>query len=84
MGFEDLIEVTDDIGTADAILASGSELRQNSWIRGVAKFHQLPVFVLKVPFCYCYLFQQLLQCGLLLPYNEFLFLHCSPIPWQKW
>lgn len=47
MGFEDLIEVTDDIGTADAILASGSELRQNSWIRGVAKFHQLPVFVLK-------------------------------------
>lgn len=47
MGFEDLIEVTDDIGTADAILASGPELRQNSWIRGVAKFHQLPVFVLK-------------------------------------
>lgn len=47
MGLEDLIDVTDDIGTADAILASCSELRQNPWIRGVAKFHQLPIFVIK-------------------------------------
>ncbi|CAI8605145.1 unnamed protein product [Vicia faba] len=47
MGFEDLLEITDDIGSADAILASSSELRQNPWIRGAAKFHQLPVFVLK-------------------------------------
>jgi hypothetical protein len=60
MGFEDLIEVTDEIRNADAILASSSELRQNQWIRAVAKFHQLPIFVLKVPFCYCYLFQPLL------------------------
>ncbi|KAJ1436243.1 P-loop containing nucleoside triphosphate hydrolase [Sesbania bispinosa] len=47
MGLEDVIDVTDDIGTADAILASSSELRENPWIRGVAKFHQLPVFVIK-------------------------------------
>ncbi|WJX21443.1 ribonucleotide reductase (RNR) inhibitor [Trifolium repens] len=47
MGFEDLIEVTDEIRNADAILASSSELRQNQWIRAVAKFHQLPIFVLK-------------------------------------
>ncbi|XP_057422741.1 protein SEEDLING PLASTID DEVELOPMENT 1 [Lotus japonicus] len=47
MGLEDVIEATDDIGAADAILASGSELRGNPWIRAVAKFHHLPVFVLK-------------------------------------
>lgn len=48
MGLEDEIDVTDDIGTADAILASSCELKQNPWIRGVAKFHQLPIFVIKV------------------------------------
>lgn len=48
MGLEDEIDVTDDIGTADAILASSSEMKQNPWIRGIAKFHQLPVFVIKV------------------------------------
>lgn len=48
MGLEDVIDVSDDIGVADAILASSSELKQNPWIRGVAKFHQLPVFVIKV------------------------------------
>ncbi|GMY09292.1 protein SEEDLING PLASTID DEVELOPMENT 1-like [Fagus crenata] len=47
MGLEDEIDVTDDIGRADAILASGSEMKQNPWIRGIAKFHQLPVFVIK-------------------------------------
>ncbi|KAM4094344.1 hypothetical protein ACJW30_06G189200 [Castanea mollissima] len=47
MGLEDEIDVTDDIGTADAILASSSEMKQNPWIRGIAKFHQLPVFVIK-------------------------------------
>ncbi|KAJ8759162.1 hypothetical protein K2173_004169 [Erythroxylum novogranatense] len=47
MGLEDEINVTNDIGTADAILASGSELKQNPWIRGVAKYHQLPIFVIK-------------------------------------
>lgn len=83
MGLEDLIDVTDDIGTADAILASCSELRQNPWIRGVAKFHQLPIFVIKVPFCYCY-YEALFQCCLLLPCNEFLFLPCSSTPWHEW
>ncbi|KAL8166595.1 hypothetical protein V2J09_008094 [Rumex salicifolius] len=47
MGLEGEIDVTDDIGTADAILACSSELKQNPWIRGVAKFHQVPVFVIK-------------------------------------
>ncbi|KAG8390580.1 hypothetical protein BUALT_Bualt01G0098300 [Buddleja alternifolia] len=47
MGLEDKIDVTDDIGSTDAILASSHEMKQNPWIRGVAKFHQLPVFVIK-------------------------------------
>ncbi|KAL8051709.1 hypothetical protein ABFX02_06G165600 [Erythranthe guttata] len=47
MGIEDKIDITDDIGAADAILASSHEMKQNPWIRGVAKFHQLPVFVIK-------------------------------------
>ncbi|KAK2976336.1 hypothetical protein RJ640_014167 [Escallonia rubra] len=47
MGLEDDIDVTNDISAADAILASTSELKQNPWIRGVAKLHQLPVFVIK-------------------------------------
>lgn len=47
MGLEDEIDITDDIGTADAVLASSSEIKQNPWIRGVAKFHQLPIFVIK-------------------------------------
>ncbi|KAF5947397.1 hypothetical protein HYC85_013354 [Camellia sinensis] len=47
MGIEDEIDITDDIGTADAILSSSSDMKQNPWIRGVAKFHQLPVFVIK-------------------------------------
>ncbi|CAL0316438.1 unnamed protein product [Lupinus luteus] len=47
MGLEDLVDVTDDIGAADAILASSNEMRQHQWIRSVAKFHQLPVFVIK-------------------------------------
>ena len=48
LGLEDVINVTDDIGTADAILASTSEMKQNPWVRGVAKFHQIPIFVIKV------------------------------------
>lgn len=47
MGLEEEIEVTDDIGIADAILASSAEMKQNPWIRSVAKFHQVPVFVVK-------------------------------------
>ncbi|KAJ6717609.1 P-LOOP CONTAINING NUCLEOSIDE TRIPHOSPHATE HYDROLASES SUPERFAMILY PROTEIN [Salix purpurea] len=47
MGIENEIDVTDDIGAADAILASSAEMKQNPWIRGVAKYHHLPVFVIK-------------------------------------
>lgn len=48
MGLEDEIDVTNDIGSANAILTCSSEIKQNPWIRGVAKFHHLPVFVIKV------------------------------------
>lgn len=48
MGLEAKLDVTDDIGSADAFLASSIEMKRNPWIRGVAKFHQLPVFVIKV------------------------------------
>ncbi|XP_057247827.1 protein SEEDLING PLASTID DEVELOPMENT 1-like [Beta vulgaris subsp. vulgaris] len=47
MGLEDVIDATDDIGTADAIIASSSETKLNPWIPGVAKFHQIPIFVIK-------------------------------------
>ncbi|KAL2548891.1 P-loop containing nucleoside triphosphate hydrolase superfamily protein [Forsythia ovata] len=47
MGLEDEIDVTNDTGSANAILTSSSEMKQNPWIRGVAKFHHLPVFVIK-------------------------------------
>ncbi|CAA2967078.1 AAA+ ATPase domain containing [Olea europaea subsp. europaea] len=47
MGLEDEIDVTNDIGSANAILTCSSEIKQNPWIRGVAKFHHLPVFVIK-------------------------------------
>ncbi|XP_062091980.1 protein SEEDLING PLASTID DEVELOPMENT 1 [Humulus lupulus] len=47
MGMEDQIDVVDDIGRAHAILACSSEMKENPWIRSVAKFHQLPVFVMK-------------------------------------
>ncbi|KAJ1288081.1 hypothetical protein BS78_02G062000 [Paspalum vaginatum] len=47
MGFDDELDVTDDIGAADAILASSSEMKQNPWIHNVAKYHKLPVFVVK-------------------------------------
>ncbi|KAH7537119.1 hypothetical protein FEM48_Zijuj03G0058000 [Ziziphus jujuba var. spinosa] len=47
MALEDEVDVTDDIGAADAILACGSEMKKSPWIRGVARFHQLPIFVMK-------------------------------------
>lgn len=82
MGFEDLLDITDDIGSADAILASSSELRQNPWIRGAAKFHQLPVFVLKVPFCHSYTLSVTALAQSPFSLYEILFLSCSPIPWH--
>jgi len=47
MGLEDAVDLVDDIGAADAILALHSKIKQNSWIREMAKFRQLPVFVIK-------------------------------------
>ncbi|KAE8683488.1 RNA-binding family protein with retrovirus zinc finger-like domain isoform 1 [Hibiscus syriacus] len=41
------IDVIGDIGMADAVLASASKIKQNMWIRGIAKFHWLPMFVIK-------------------------------------
>uniref|UniRef100_A0A452XUG7 Phosphotyrosine protein phosphatase domain-containing protein n=1 Tax=Aegilops tauschii subsp. strangulata TaxID=200361 RepID=A0A452XUG7_AEGTS len=48
MGFEDELDITDDIEAANVILASSSEMKQNPWIRNVAKYHKLPIFVVKV------------------------------------
>jgi hypothetical protein len=48
MGLEKVIQITDDIGIADAVLALRSRLKQNSWVRGMAKFRQLPIFAIKV------------------------------------
>nr|XP_027111463.1 uncharacterized protein ycf45 [Coffea arabica] len=47
MGLDGEIDVTDDVGAADCILASSFEMKQNPWIRGIAKFHHLPIFVIK-------------------------------------
>ncbi|PKA62562.1 Uncharacterized protein ycf45 [Apostasia shenzhenica] len=47
MGLEDEIDVTENIETANAIVALSSEMKENPWIRSVAKYHQLPVFVIK-------------------------------------
>uniref|UniRef100_A0ACD5UNL4 Uncharacterized protein n=1 Tax=Avena sativa TaxID=4498 RepID=A0ACD5UNL4_AVESA len=47
MGFEDELDITDDIGVANVILASRSEMKLNPWIRNVAKYHKLPIFVVK-------------------------------------
>ncbi|XP_038885568.1 protein SEEDLING PLASTID DEVELOPMENT 1 [Benincasa hispida] len=47
LGLENEIDVTDDIESADAILATSNEMKQNPWVRSVAKFHHLPVFVIK-------------------------------------
>lgn len=47
MGLENAVKFTNDIGAADAILALHSKLKQNSWIRGVAKYQRLPIFVMK-------------------------------------
>lgn len=47
MGLENTVQITEDIGAADAVLALRSKLKLNSWVRGMAKFRQLPIFVIK-------------------------------------
>lgn len=47
MGLEDAIQLTDDVGAADAVLALRNKLKHNSWLRGIAKFRQLPIFAIK-------------------------------------
>ncbi|XP_010552952.1 PREDICTED: uncharacterized protein ycf45 [Tarenaya hassleriana] len=47
MGLDNEIDVTDDVGEADVVLVSSSELKENPWIRGVAKLYKIPVFVTK-------------------------------------
>ncbi|XP_057856494.2 protein SEEDLING PLASTID DEVELOPMENT 1 isoform X2 [Cryptomeria japonica] len=47
MGLENAVELTNDIGAADAMLALNSKIKQNSWIKEMAKYRQLPVFVIK-------------------------------------
>ena len=48
MGVQSQIEVTADIGAADAVLALRSKLKHNTWVRGMAKYRQLPIFAIKV------------------------------------
>ncbi|KAL3698041.1 hypothetical protein R1sor_012117 [Riccia sorocarpa] len=47
MGLENAVQLTSDIGTADVVLALRSKLKQNPWVRGMAKYRQLPVFAIK-------------------------------------
>ncbi|KAL2629220.1 hypothetical protein R1flu_013906 [Riccia fluitans] len=47
MGLENAVQLTNDIGTADVVLALRSKLKQNPWVRGMAKYRQLPVFAIK-------------------------------------
>lgn len=59
IGLEEKVEVTDDIGIADTILASSTEIKQNPWIRSIAKLHQVPAFVVKevrlaIEYIYCH------------------------------
>lgn len=85
MGLEEKIDVTDDIGSADAILASSYEMKQNPWIRGVAKFHQLPVFVIKV--CQKLFFAQHKAWKLMLiddTKSALRWFRLSPPQWRKW
>ncbi|EFJ29237.1 hypothetical protein SELMODRAFT_410877 [Selaginella moellendorffii] len=44
---EETIGVASDIGAADAVLTLRSKLRENVWVRNIAKFRQLPVFAIK-------------------------------------
>lgn len=48
MGLEEVVQLTNDIGIADAVLAVRSKLKSNSWVRGMAKYRQLPIFAIKV------------------------------------
>ncbi|KAI5070600.1 hypothetical protein GOP47_0014943 [Adiantum capillus-veneris] len=47
MCLEDAVQLTDDLGAADAVLALRSKLNQSSWVRGIAKYRQLPIFAIK-------------------------------------
>lgn len=85
MGLEDEIDITDDIGTADIILASSSEMKQNSWIRGVAKFHQLPIFVIKVaPIASLFFNIVFIKYTSKLHQSHISIVYISQIPWHSW
>lgn len=47
MGLEDAVLLTDDLGAADAVLALRSKVKHNSWVRGIARLRQLPIFAIK-------------------------------------
>ncbi|KAG0479386.1 hypothetical protein HPP92_010244 [Vanilla planifolia] len=47
MGLEDKVDTTNDIRMANVVVASNSEMKENPWIRSMAKYYQLPVFVIK-------------------------------------
>lgn len=43
-----LIQVTDNISEADALVALQSRLKKNSRIQAVARSHDIPIYVTKV------------------------------------
>jgi hypothetical protein len=48
MGYGQEFGVTGDIRTADVMLVTHSELKHAPSIRGVARFHRIPIYVVKV------------------------------------
>ncbi|KAJ7563006.1 hypothetical protein O6H91_03G092800 [Diphasiastrum complanatum] len=47
MELEQAINLTNNIGIANVILALRSELKQNSWVKNMARFRQLPIYAIK-------------------------------------
>eukprot|EP00898_Chlorokybus_atmophyticus_P006755 jgi/Chlat1/7080/Chrsp57S06770 len=47
LGMGDAICLTDDINSADAVLALRSRLRQNTWVRETARERSLPIYAIK-------------------------------------
>lgn len=46
-GMEDIVQLTDNISEADAFLALHAKIKKNTRMEGLAKYHELPIFVTK-------------------------------------
>eukprot|EP00899_Mesostigma_viride_P011826 jgi/Mesvir1/20644/Mv14865-RA.1 len=47
LGLSDAVQITDDISTADAVLALRSRLRATTWVREAVKEHRIPIYAIK-------------------------------------